>query len=263
MDYYETLGVTSSATADEIKKSYKRLASKHHPDKGGDEAEFKKIQEAYEVLGNAEKRQQHDNPDPWANAQRYNGPDFGDLFGDVFANRRKPNPDSMLNIELTYKQAYEGVSYKIELSNNEQVSVTIPAGVREGTKLRLPGKAKQRVQGQPPGDLFLMIHIVPERNWGRQDDELFVNIVVDALDAVIGVYQNIHHINGKTYSVKIPAGTQEQERIRLKGLGMKHPSNGTTGSLHAIVNIEVPTLPQEEIIKLLNKIREIRGKHGS
>jgi len=264
MDYYETLGVNRAAAPHDIKQAYKRLASKHHPDKGGDAGEFKKVQEAYEVLSDQQKKQQYDNPNQWANAQQWNGPDFGDLFNSMFSQRqRKANPDSMANVELSLRQAYDGATYTVEVSNTEKLSIKIPAGVREGTKLRLAGKARRRVADQPPGDLYVMVHIKPEINWGRQGDDLYVNIVVDALDAMLGVNQNIQHINGKIYSLKIPAGTQEQEKIRLKGLGMSNPTNHVEGSLYAVVNIEVPTLLQEETIKLLNKIRELRGQYGS
>jgi DnaJ-class molecular chaperone len=100
-------------------------------------------------------------------------------------------------------------------------------------------------------------------NWGRQQDDLYVNIVVDALDAITGCEAIVNHINGKKYKLKISPGTQEQARIRLPGLGMTNPGNRTVGSLYAIVNIEVPNLQQQEVVDLLNKISEIRGNNGS
>jgi DnaJ-class molecular chaperone len=115
----------------------------------------------------------------------------------------------------------------------------------------------------PPGDLYINVLIRDEINWGRQGDDLYVNIVIDALDAIVGCDTIVKHINGKQFKVKIPAGTQEQERVRLVGQGMPHPSSGEVGALYAIINIEVPNILDKEIITLLNTIREKRGNNGS
>ena len=262
MDYYETLGVNHTTQPDEIKKAYRKLAGKHHPDKGGDAEQFKKIQEAYDVLSDPQKKQEYDNPNPFGQGTRV---DFGDIFGDIFGNRGRQhrNPDSQINVQITLREAYQGTTYRIDFPETELVSVTIPAGVRAGAKLRLPGKAIKRFPDLPPGDLYLKIHIKEQPNWGRQEDDLYVNIAVDALDASTGCETIISHIDGRKFKVIIPAGSQEQGRIRLPGLGMANPGNGKVGNLYAIVCIDVPNLQQKEILKLLNKIRDIRGNNGS
>jgi len=262
MDYYETLGVNHTTQPDEIKRAYKKLASKHHPDKGGDPEEFKKIQAAYDTLGDPQKKHEYDNPNPF---QGQVPPDFGDIFGDIFGNRSRPqrNPDGQINVQISLREAYEGTNYRIDFPGEDVIDVTIPAGVRAGAKLRLPGKANRRFPDLPPGDLYLLIHIKEQPNWGRQEDDLYVNIAVDALDAITGCETIISHINGRKFKVVIPAGSQEQGRIRLPGLGMTNPGNGRVGNLYAIVCIDVPNLQQKEILKLLNKIRDIRGKNGS
>ena len=267
MDYYETLGVNHTTQPDEIKKAYRKLASKHHPDKGGDAEQFKKIQEAYDVLSDPQRKHQYDNPNPFGN----NGqmpPDFGDIFGDIFGNRgfrqrQQRNPDGQINVQISLLEAYEGTTYRIDFPGEELIEVNIPAGVRQGTKLRLAGKANVRFPDLPRGDLFIVINIADMPNWGRQQDDLYVNIVVDALDAITGCEAIVNHLNGKKYKLKISPGTQEQARIRLTGLGMTNPGNRTVGSLYAIVNIEVPNLQQQEVLNLLNKISEIRGNNGS
>ena len=262
MDYYETLGVNHTTQPKEIKQAYRKLASKHHPDKGGDAEQFKKIQEAYDVLSDPQRKHQYDNPNPF---EGQIPPDFGDIFGDIFGRRGRPqqNPDGQINVQITLREAYEGTDYRIDFPGEDLIAVKIPAGVRHGFKLRLAGRANRRFADLPPGDLYLKIHIAEQPNWGRQGDDLYVNIAVDALDAITGCETIISHINGKKFRVVIPAGSQEQGRIRLPGLGMVNPANGRAGALYAIVCIDVPNLQQSEILKLLNKIKEIRGNNGS
>lgn len=262
MDYYETLGVNHTTQPTEIKQAYRKLASKHHPDKGGDPEQFKKIQEAWDVLGDVDKKREYDNPAPKWESQI--PPDFGDLFGNIFngRGRQQKNPDGQINIEISLLEAYEGMDYHINFPG-EELAIKIAPGTRHGAKLRLHGKANRRFQDLPPGDLYINVLIRDEINWGRQGDDLYVNIVIDALDAIVGCDTIVKHINGKQFKVKIPAGTQEQERVRLVGQGMPHPSSGEVGALYAIINIEVPNILDKEIITLLNTIREKRGNNGS
>ena len=262
MDYYETLGVNHTTQPTEIKQAYRKLASKHHPDKGGNPEQFKKIQAAWDVLGDPEKKRQYDNPAPkWESSMP---PDYGDLFGDIFGNRGRPkrNPDGQINIEISLLEAYEGMNYHINFPG-EELAIKIAPGTRNGAKLRLAGKANRRFQDLPPGDLYINILIKEQVNWGRQEDDLYVNIVIDALDAIVGCDTIVTHIDGRKFKVKIHPGTQEQERVRLAGLGMTNPSNGKVGALFAIINIEVPSILDTEIITLLNTIREKRGNNGS
>ena len=262
MDYYETLGVNHTTQPTEIKKAYRKLASKHHPDKGGDPEQFKKIQEAWDVLGDVDKKREYDNPAPKWESQI--PPDFGDLFGNMFngRGRQQKNPDGQINIAISLLEAYEGMNYHINFPG-EELAIKIAPGTRNGAKLRLSGKANRRFEELPPGDLYINVIIKEEVNWGRQEDDLYVNIVIDAIDAIVGCDTIVTHLDGRKFKVKIQPGTQEQEHVRLAGLGMPHPTNSTVGALYAIINIEVPNILDKEIITLLNTIREKRGNNGS
>lgn len=260
MDYYETLGVNHTTQPKEIKQAYRKLASKHHPDKGGDAEQFKKIQEAYDVLSDPDRKHQYDNPDPYRGQVP---PDFGDIFGDIFGRARpRRNPDGQINIEISLLQAFEGMDYHINFPG-EELAIKIAPGTRHGAKLRLGGKANKRFADLPPGDLYINVLIREEVNWGRQEDDLYVNIVIDALDAITGCETIVNHLDGRKFKLKIQPGTQEQERVRLAGLGMTNPSNGKVGALYAVVNIEVPNILDKEILTVLNTIREKRGNNGS
>jgi curved DNA-binding protein len=260
MDYYETLGVNHTTQPKEIKQAYRKLASKHHPDKGGDAEQFKKIQEAYDVLSDPQRKHQYDNPDPYRGQVP---PDFGDIFGDIFGRQRpRRNPDGQINIEISLLQAYKGMDYHINFPG-EELAIKIAPGTRHGAKLRLSGKANKRFPDLPPGDLYINVLIKEEVNWGRQEDDLYVNIVIDALDAITGCETIVKHLDDRKFKLKIQPGTQEQERIRLAGLGMTNPSHGGVGALYAIVNIEVPSILDKEILTVLNTIKEKRGNNGS
>lgn len=263
MNHYDTLGVDKSADPAEIKKAYRKLAGKHHPDKGGDENEFKRIQQAYEVLSDPKKRAQYDSPEPdW---QRYTPPDFADIFGDAFnqfRNNHRRNPDSLVNVELSLAQAYTGTTFHLDLPSGETVALRVPAGVRDGTRLRVAGKARQRYADLPAGDIYVAVHVNVPPNWGRHEDDLFIRVEIDAIDAMIGTTIQLKHINDKTYSVTIPKGMQMGEKVRLNGLGMANPRSGMEGSLYVIVDVKIPDIKDQAILDVLNTIRQKRGNNG-
>lgn len=266
MDYYETLGVNHTTTPKEIKTAYRKLAMKHHPDKGGDEETFKKITEAYEVLSDPDKKYAYDNPDPFrqmgGNPFEHTG--FQDIFRDIFGGRqqRQPvkNPDALFDMELSLQQAYTGTETTLSTPEG-RINLTIPAGVRQGTKFRLQGKAGGRMANLPPGDLIVRVNIQQPNEWGREGDDLFVRAEVSAIDAMMGSSIRITHLDGKQYDVTIPAGTQPGGRIRMNGLGMPNPQSSVAGNLVIIVSIYVPTINDKDDIELLNKIIN-KGNHN-
>lgn len=244
MNYYSVLGIDQNASKEEIKKAYKRLASKHHPDKGGDEAEFKRIQEAYDAITNPSAQQQH--------------ADFGDFFSDMF-NRQQGNPDALMRVTISLTDAYNGKDLVVN-TNTGYEQLSIHAGVRDGTRFRIGGKGMHRLVQYPPGDLIVEINIDMPNDWGRSDDDLFVRTQIDAIDAITGTTIEVTHINGKKYNVKIPGGSQDGQRTRLKGLGMVNPKTQVSGNLYVVVKVSVPTIKDQEIIKLLNTIKETRKR---
>jgi len=260
MDYYETLGVNHASTPNEVKKAYRKLASKHHPDKGGDPEQFKKIQEAYETLSDPQKKHQYDNPDPFANMGgnpfQQGGNPFGDIFGDIFGGRRhrQVNPDGVTELQISLLQAYNGADLVVS-TGDSSINLKIPQGIRDGTKLRVAGKGPQRIRELPPGDLIVKIFVNYPANWGREGNELFYRKDVDVLDALTGCEVDFTHIDGKKLLVKVPQGTPNGHKLKLRGLGMKDPRNDMFGSLNIIVNLTMPNITKKEHIDTLNKIK--------
>lgn len=264
MDYYEHLGVDRTSSPSDIKKAYRKLASKHHPDKGGDAEQFKKIQEAYDTLSDPQKKEQYDNPNPFGQGFEGNM-NFEDIFGSIFGQgfggqRVRKNPDTQFNVTITLEDAFNGSTFELRLPDGNKVEIRIPAGIREGAKLRVPGKGRQHNPNLPPGDVFVNVLIDMPTDWGRNGDDLFVRYGIDALDAITGVEIPVRHINGKKYSVKIPAGVQQGERIRMRGLGMQSPTTGGDGSLYVLVDIRIPDITDEYSLDLLNTIKQRGNK---
>ena len=161
MDHYQTLGVSRDADSSEIKKAYRKLASKHHPDKGGDEQKFKQLQEAYETLSDPEKRANYDNPNPFRGFDgdpfAGRGNPFADIFGDMFGQRqRKQNFNAETSLQITLEDVYHGATRRVDVGTGP-IDIEIPRGIKDGTIYNIPGKAPQQDPNLPPGDLRIRL----------------------------------------------------------------------------------------------------------
>lgn len=260
MDYYHTLGVNHTSTSEEIKKAYKRLASKHHPDKGGDEAEFKKIQQAYENLSDPQKKQAYDNPNPFEQFAQQGGNGFGDIFGDIFGQRQQRrqqgNPESVGDVQIPLAQAYSGTDININFDNKSKV-ITVDPGTRDGTRLRLHQQGRQPNPNFPAGDLIIRLHVLAPDGVQVVENDIYQHIVINAIEAMTGCTKEFTHISGKKLSVKIPSTSQNGSKLRLSSQGMPYPgAPHVYGSLFVIININVPNILDPRHIQMLNSINE-------
>lgn len=258
MDYYQTLGINRDADTKEIKLAYRKLASKHHPDKGGSAEEFKKIQEAYSTLSDPDTRQQYDNPSPFGQGQ--GGSPFGDIFGDFFnqhrQHRRQGNPESVGDVQITLQQAYTGTDLSIGIDGKSTI-IEIAPGTRDGSRIRLHQQGRQPHAEFPPGDLIIRIHVDVPPEMGIKDNDLYQHVLVNAIEVMTGVSKMIDHVSGKKLQVKIPAGSQHGTRLRLSNQGMPYPGAPQVyGSLFVIVNIDVPRILDPKHIEMLNSINK-------
>ncbi len=291
-DYYKTLGVSRSANEKEIKQAYRKLAKKHHPDANlndpSAEARFKEINEAYEVLGDKEKRQMYDqfgttNPQQaWGGAgggQPGGSPftytttntdfgDLGDIFGSLFGRQRSrssnANPfggtasikgqDIEQRVSITLQEAYSGAT-RLITKGDRTVRVSIPAGAKTGTKVRLAGEGEPSFNGGQPGDLFLIVEVEPDSRFERDGDDLTTEIKVDLFAALLGGEAEVPTL-GRAITLKIPAGTQSGRKFRLSGKGM--PVLGQKdkhGDLYARVLVSVPEHLSDAQRELVEQLR--------
>jgi len=267
-DYYQTLGVSKNASQDEIKKAYRKLASQNHPDKGGDTSKFQEIQNAYDTLGDTNKRAEYDNPRPQMNGfQGGMPPGFEDLFaqafggspfGGMFGQRRGPrNQNLNIQTSITLEEAFEGKSMIANLtlpSGREQVlEIKIPAGIQDGNTLRLSGMGDDSFQNVPRGDIHLTVNIHQHPRFERRGDDLVQKIQVSCIDAMLGTTVSVETIDKKTLDVTIKPGTQPNTMLAAQGYGMPNINdNRFRGRLIMEIEIFVPsnlTENQKQILK--------------
>lgn len=265
MDHYQTLGVDKLASQDEIKRAYRKLASQHHPDKGGDTAKFQQLEEAYRILSDPQKRAEYDNP-PHQGFQQFGGfpPGFEDLFrsgpfGDIFGRRPQPVRNRTLNLQaqITLEDAFYGktlvANVQLPSGRNQTLEIKIPQGIRDGTTLRLSGMGDDSISNVPKGDIFLAVSILNHQKFKRDEDDLIVDYDIDAIEAMIGKTILLETIDNKTIETTIPAGIQHGKLIAVQGYGMPSMKDPRfRGRLLIKTNIIIPMLTTEEKDKLKN-----------
>jgi len=355
-DYYDVLGVNKTASADQIKSAYRKLAVKYHPDKNeGDKAaeeKFKEASEAYHVLSNSERKQNYDN---FGHAAFENGGggrggfgnfDFSGSFSDIFEDffgegfggggrkrGRRSNRGSDLRYDLSIdlEEAFNGKKEDIKFSTSEKcdtckgsgskpghsagncsmcnghgqvrssqgfftvqqtcpqcggvgeeitnpcstcngqgkkqaskrISVTIPKGVDDGTRIRLAGKGEAGSRGGQNGDLYLFVNVHSHDLFKRSEENLFFECPISIADAALGTSIEIPTIDGGKAKIKIPGGTQSGKQFRLRGKGMPYMRGNDYGDLYVQVNTEVPISLNKEQKDLLEKFREIENEKSN
>ena len=267
MDHYQTLGVTPQADQKEIKTAYRKLAGKHHPDKGGDQEEFKKVQKAYETLSDPQKRQQYDNPNPFGQGQNPfgDGSPFGDIFGDIFGQRRqRPQPQPMYRTQLnvTLRQAYTGGQQTLELNTpqgKKVINVNIPKGVQTGQQTRYDNLVQQGTS------LIIDFHVMNDSWFERLGNNLICQHNISVLDLVVGTTFNFTTISSKILKVTVKPGTNPGTQIKLAGQGMpiadrRGPnfSSGNFGDQIILLNGIIPDTIEQGIIDAIAKYKDIQ-----
>ena len=290
-DYYAVLGVDKTADKDQIKKAYRKLAIKYHPDKNPDdknaEARFKEVSEAYAVLSDPEKKRQYDQFGEAGFHQRFSqedifrNADFGDIFrefgfgdgDDIFSQlfgggrrpgtrSQRPRPvkgqDYLMRITIPFRQAILGGDRRIDLDRdgtNEHIQVRIPVGVEPGQKLRISGKGGPGISGGPPGDLLLEIQVTPDPRFKRDGRNLIHTVKVPFTGACLGTSVEVPTLD-EVKRVKVKPGTQNGGKIRLRGFGVPGRAGHSAGDLYAVVEVKVPAHLTDEQKDLLEKLRE-------
>ncbi|WP_310556935.1 DnaJ C-terminal domain-containing protein [Flavobacterium sp.] len=284
-DYYKILEINKTATPEEIKKAYRTLAKKNHPDKNlGDkkaEERFKLVNEANEVLGNPEKRKQYDelgenwqqnqqahNQQRNPNQQYYQGDsnqgDFSDFFEQFFAQQRgnsreqqsRRGGDYETEMEISLEEAYAGTSRIIQLEN-EKLRVTTKPGAYSDQQLRIKSKGAKGSNDANRGDLFVRIRVKENPKFIRKGNNLFQNVNVNLYDAILGNEMIVETLSGK-FKIKIDSGTQNGKTIRLKGKGMPvYEKPNFFGDLYLQIQVQIPEKLTEKQKVLFEELKSI------
>ena len=260
MDYYSTLGVPRNASQEEIKKAYRKLAMTHHPDKGGNPTEFQKLNDAYEVLSDASKREQYDNPaarNPFSSQQfDQNNFDLSDLFNHIFGGRHNAGVNQKqifrTQIAISLVDVYNGKDHSLQLSTPtgvKVVNVKVPQGISNGDQVRY----ENVIDG---GTLIIGFHILPDLRFDRNGDDLYCNLPISVLDLIIGTKVKFNTIAGKMIDVTIPPNTQPSQQIRLSGLGMPlKNSPNIYGDQILLLKPYIPDNVSQDIIESINRFK--------
>lgn len=275
MDYYATLGLNRNASDAEIKKAYRSLAMKYHPDRGGDEKKFKEISQAYEFLSDPNKKQIIDmGGDP--NAQpgmggfnqspfefHFNTGNLNDIFGNFGFGGfgRQPlrrNRSLNINVEITLEDVLTGKDFTAEVSipgKNKMINIHIPQGIEQGQQIRYEGMGDDSIQNLRPGDLLVNVMIREHRLFRREGTSLLIDKEISVWDALLGTSLEIKTLDNKTLSINIPPGTQPETVLSCKGEGLPNMRTKVRGNLLIKIKIAVPKNLSNTQIEMIKQIK--------
>ena len=277
--FYDVLGVSRDASQDEIKKAFRKLAAKYHPDAGGDEEKFKEVSEAYTTLSDEEKRKEYDQllafggipgqgfgggqrtytqtvdwGDIFSNIRSgdgaFGGFDFSSIFGGgaaAQAARPTQGSDLTVTLDVSAAEAFTGtsrrVTYKVPSTGEEQtITVKVPAGAVNGGKLRYKGRGEYGASGGKRGDLVVTTRVAEDPLFKRDGADVRMELPVSMYEAALGAQIDVPTPDGTTVRLKVPAGTQDGKTFRFKEMGAPNVKRkGTRGALYVTVRVKVPT----------------------
>lgn len=294
MNHYETLGVDKTATPDEIKKAYRKLASLHHPDKGGETHKFQEIQVANEILSDSNKRQQYDMELAGGGHRQFHfhsssgmGPDdmSGGGAGDLFEHLRRqfgfgfsgsPDPFGQFRQANQQRQAPRNrdvrIAIQLDLVDNlteltktlnitlpgnmkENIEIKIPKGVHTGSTIRYAGLGDHSVPNAPRADLYVQFHLRQHERFEQHGIDLVTTLNINCLEAVVGCSKSVKGIDGSEFMVNIPAGTQYGAKFGIPDQGLYTTDHPGRGRLVVLVDIYVPKELTAEQIETIRAIQ--------
>ena len=294
IDYYKVLGVSKDATSDEIKKAYRKLARKLHPDINPNDKEahvkFQQLNEANEVLSHPEKRKKYDKyGKDWENGEEYEkyqqqqrsnsgrqqqaiadfgGEDFSDFFSSMFGNQERGGraqtkyrgQDIQAQLQIDIKEAY--TTHKKEFTvNGKSIRITIPAGIEDQQTIKISGYGSPGINNGPNGDLYITFSISNTSLFKRVGNDLFLTHDLDLYAAVLGGDVTISDFNHAKLKLKVAAGTQNGTKVRLKGKVFPvYKKEGQFGDLYITYNVVIPKNLSEKEIELFNQLSNLVNK---
>lgn len=274
--HYETLGLNKNASPDEIKKAYRKLASKHHPDKGGDTAMFQKVEEAYRILSDPQKRAEYDNPMPQGRNFDFNnfGSDFDGMppgFDQIFQNfgfgpgspfghhRQRRNKDLQVDIPISLAETLDNqkktISVQTTDGHRELVEVSIPRGIANGSTIKYPGLGDNFFKTLQRGDLYIRIHVLPDQRFKVNNLDIIGHVDINCLQAMAGTDVEVTGLDGKQFVLSVPPGTQPGNLLRIRNEGLYVANQSVRGNLLVEVRISIPKNLSESQLKMVSEIQ--------
>jgi DnaJ-class molecular chaperone len=276
-DLYQTLGVNKNATPEEIKQAYRRLAMTHHPDRGGDEKQFQEIKNAYEVLSDPVRRQQHDNPGPFHHHHgnhehshfefHFGGGGPQDIFAQFFNQgfgahpfQRQPRKNKDLRVRLgvdlasTLQSQEKTISVQTTKGDRFTVDVSIPRGIDDGTTIKFSQLGDNFFDTLTRGDLYVIISVNPDPRYEIAGNNLITQVEIDSLQAMLGLETQVTGIDGRVFAIKIPQGCQYGTRLGLQGQGLYQLNSHIRGDLIVDIRIKTPVLNEKQL-ELLRQLQ--------
>jgi DnaJ-class molecular chaperone len=255
-NYYQILGVEKTATADDIKRAFRRLASQHHPDKGGDTIKFQEIQEAYGVLGDDAKRAEYDNPRPQFSGFPSGGFNMHDMFGQMFGQQFAQHPPRRSHVRMTVwvslAEVAQGGSRAVNVSTtagSSTVAIEVPQGIDDGDQVQYGGVA-------PGGmDLVVQFRIQPNAQWRREGLNLHTEHRINIWDMILGSDVEVQNLLDHNLVVRVPPGTQPGTVMRLRGHGIQN-RHGQKGDLMIRMQAQIPKTIAPEIVAAIQQHRD-------
>ena len=291
IDYYKILGITKSASEADIKKAYRKLARKYHPDLNPNdktaEKSFKEINEANEVLSNPENRKKYDAyGEHWQNGEAYeqekrrqqehqsrsqsnqggySQEDFSDMFGDMFGsassgrrtNAKFRGQDYNSEIQLNLNDVYKTQKQLITVYG-KNIRITIPAGVENGQVIKIKGHGGKGVNGGPNGDLYIQFSIINNTKFKRDKDNLYIDVDLDLYTALLGGQLTVDTFDGQV-KLTVKQETANGTKVKLKGKGFpKYKKEDQFGDLYITYQLKIPTKLNEKEIALIKELQKLR-----
>lgn len=278
-DFYQTLGVSENASADEIKKAYRSLANKHHPDKGGDQAKFKDISVAYDTLSDPQKKAEYDQQRQFGGQQFHfhtgNGGFGGGFdpfahmfgggpspFGDIFGQRQRVHRNRDLNIQCTisFLDSFNGkqleANYKLPSGKNQNVIINVPPGVQNGDTIRYQNLGDDSIPNVPRGNLNVTIIVLPDPNYERHGDDLYTFVNVTPIEAMIGCKKIVKTLTGHDLVLDIRPGIDSGVEFASNHNGFTNPNTGRKGRLVSVVKIRTPAVIDPALVARLKALND-------
>lgn len=272
MDYYQTLNIDKTASQEDIKKAFKSLAMKHHPDRGGDQTKFKEISAAYDILSDPQKRAEYDQQQAGGGSFRFHtGGGFQDIndifanhgafaqhFQDIFGRPIRKNRDLNIQCQISLLDSFTGkqleANFNLPSGKSQNVVINIPPGIEHGTTIRYHGLGDDSHPQLQRGNLNVTIIVMPDPNFRRQGDDLYTSIEINPIEAMIGCRKKVKKITGEEVEIHVRPGVNPGTEYASSGQGFANTQGHSKGRFVTVINILTPAVTDPTLVSELQKI---------